>query len=241
MSIFKVGDTVRRVKGFEGDTLVIGNVYVVSYFDPNKVQVEGDSGRYAPEFFELVQPEVIQVGDTVRRTESVPVSLQIDYPVMQVGAEFVVRDTGESLGVLYFHETAYIGWSGKSFQKVEKPVPERLAANVAAELLIEGTTPMQYYMSGAWNDVHVPHVWTIENLREVPLRIKPKTIEINGVTVLAPLKPCTSRTYVWYIDMYSGVVRDIYIHKGHKLKYFWATEEDAQAVLDAMLLPIKDL
>ena len=239
MSKFKVGDKVRRIKGFTGDSLVIGNVYVVSYYAPCKVQVEGASGKYAPEFFELVQPEVIQVGDTVRRTESVSVSLQIDYPVMQLGAEFVVDDTCDG-AIVYFKETGSVGWSLSAFQKVEKPVPERLAANVAAELLIEGTEPLQYYMSGIWNDVHVPHVWTIENLREVPFRRKPKTIEINGVTVLAPLnlENVQPKQEVWVVIIASEAVCKT-TYREH-IQNCWATKEDAQAVLDAMLLPFKD-
>lgn len=237
MSKFKVGDTVRRVKGFEGDTLVIGNVYVVSYFDPNNVQVVGDSGRYAPEFFELVQPDVIQVGDTVQRTESVPVSLQTDYPVMQLGAEFVVDDTCDG-AIVYFKETDSVGWSLSAFQKVEKPVPERLAANVAAELLIEGTEPLQYYSAGQWFDVKYPTMLTVRNIIDTPLRRKPKTIEINGVTVLAPVK-LKQGTKVYYADIGRGNVQEAYV--GGAVINYWATKEDAQAVLDAMLLPIKDL
>lgn len=181
-----------------------------------------------------------KVGDTVRRTEWVPVSLQTDCPVMQVGATFIVKDVYEDLGLLYFDETGTVGWSSLGFQKVEEPTVERLAANVAAELLIEGAEPLQYYWRGEWYDVEHPHSVTVGRISKVPFRIKPKTIEINGVTVLAPLKINTETAGYWYINMYSGVVcrstGSIIIGA-----YTWATKEDAQAVLDAILLPFKDL
>ena len=242
MSKFNVGDKVRRIKGFEGDTLVIGNVYVVTYCDNNNLQVEGDTDKYAPEYFEIVQT-AIQVGDTVRRTEWVPVSLQTDYPVMQVGATFIVKDVYEDLGLLYFDETGTVGWSSLGFQKVEEPVVERLAANVAAELLIEGTEPLQYYWRGEWYDVEHPHSVTVGRISKVPFRRKPKTIEINGVTVLAPLNLDTlnERQIVWVVSLAGDYVYETVYTKDSIVKNCWATKEDAQAVLDATLLPFKDL
>lgn len=182
------------------------------------------------------------VGDTVRRTAWVPVSLQTDYPVMQVGAEFIVDDICDGT-IVYFKETGYVGWSASAFQKVEKPVVERLAANVAAELLIEGTEPLQYYMSGMWHDVKHPHLFTIAALRDGKFRRKPKTIEINGVTVLAPLNLDTlyKRQLVWVVFLTGEYVYATKYTKDSRVKNCWATKEDAQAVLDAMLLPFKDL
>lgn len=190
--------------------------------------------------FELVQ-EGIKVGDTVRRTEFVPVSLQTDHPIMQIGAEFVVTDVDNVTGGLYFAETGSVGWWLQGFQKVEKPVVERLAANVAAELLIEGTEPLQYYMSGVWNDVKHPRLFTIAALRDGKFRRKPKTIEINGASVPAPLdarqKEVISKAWTVHINTAS-------VHPTYSLsttEFCWATEEDAIEVLDAMLLPFKDL
>lgn len=184
-----------------------------------------------------------KVGDKVRRTEWVPVSLQTDYPVMQVGAEFIVKDIDEDLGVLYFHETGYMGWSIKCFQKVEEPVVERLAANVAAELLIEGAEPLQYYWRGEWYDVEHPHSVTVGRISKVPFRRKPKTVEINGSTVLAPLNLGTldERQLVWVVFLTGEYVYEIKYTKDSRVKNCWATKEDAQAVLDALLLPFKDL
>ena len=183
-----------------------------------------------------------KVGDTVRRTEWVPVSLQTDHPVMQVGAEFVVKDVCDGC-ILYFDETKFTGWSIGCFQKVEKPTVERLAANVAAELLIEGIEPLQYYMNGCWSDVICTYVFTIKNLRDIPFRRKPKTIEINGVTVLAPLNLDTldERQLVWVVFLTGEYVYETKYTKDSRVQNCWATKEDAQAVLDALLLPFKDL
>lgn len=240
-----------RYTGKTDDKFVYGGVYHITNIDRNPIRycVMGLTGRtwLEPNLtniwsreFELVQ-DAIQVGDTVRRTQWVPVSLQTDYPVMQVGAAFIVKDIDEDLGVLYFHETGYMGWSIKCFQKVEEPVVERLAANVAAELLIEGTEPLQYYMSGVWNDVKHPHLFTIAALRDGKFRRKPKTIEINGVTVPAPLNRDTKQVkeQVWLVLVGAARVRQTYVTEA--LEHCWATKEDAQAVLDAMLLPFKGL
>lgn len=238
MSKFNVGDKVRRIKGFTGDTLVIGNVYEVTYCDNTNLKVVGDSGIYSPVYFELVQSNAIQVGDTVRRTEWVPVSLQTDYPVMQVGSEFVVTDVDNVTGGIYFAETGSVGWWVQGFQKVEEPTVERLAANVAAELLIEGAEPLQYYWRGEWYDVEHPQSVTVGRIRKVPFRHKPKTIEINGVPVPAPVK-LKQDIKVYFADIGRGIVQEAYV--GCPVVNYWATKEDAQAVLDAMLLPFKDL
>ena len=183
-----------------------------------------------------------KVGDKVRRTEWVPVSLQTDYPVMQVGAEFIVDDICDGT-IVYFKETGYVGWSASAFQKVEKPVVERLAANVAAELLIEGTEPLQYYWRGEWYDVEHPHSVTVGRISKVPFRRKPKTVEINGSTVLAPLNLDTlnERQIVWVVSLAGDYVYETVYTKDSIVKNCWATKEDAQAVLDALLLPFKDL
>ena len=239
----QVGDVIKRIRGSVADTIRVGNTYTVRAVGQGGLWVEGDEGHYAPQFFELItRPSTIQVGDTVRRTEWVPVSLQTDHPVMQVGAEFVVKDVCDDC-ILYFDETKFMGWSIRCFQKVEEPTVERLAANVAAELLIEGTEPLQYYIGGIWYDVQHPTAFTIQNIIERPLRRKPKTIEINGVTVLAPLNLDTlnERQLVWVVFLTGEYVYETKYTKDSRVKNCWATKEDAQAVLDALLLPFKDL
>lgn len=235
----QVGDVIKRIRGSVADTIRVGNTYTVRAVGQGGLWVEGDEGHYAPQFFELItRPSNIQVGDTVRRTAWVPTSLQTDYPVMQVGAAFEVTNVHHNTGVLYFDETGTVGWSIKCFQKVEEPTVERLAANVAAELLIEGTAPLQYYWRGEWYDVEHPHSVTVGRISKVPFRIKPKTIEINGVSVLAPVK-LKQGTKVYYADIGRGNVQEAYV--GGAVINYWATKEDAQAVLDATLLPFKDL
>lgn len=121
----------------------------------------------------------------------------------------------------------------------EEPVElERLPQNRAAELLIEGIDPIQYYLNCEWHDVNNAHKLTVHDLRRLPFRIKPKpkTVVINGVTVLAPLK-LEQGTRVYYPDIGRGNVQEAYV--GGTVVNYWATAKDAQAVLNAMLLPFK--
>lgn len=80
----------------------------------------------------------------------------------------------------------------------------------------------------------------LTRLSEYKLRLKPSKILINGIPVPAPAKLEEIKDY-FYILGVSGEI----IHKVDKMyigdnKNFWATEEDAQEVLDAMLLPFKE-
>lgn len=82
---------------------------------------------------------------------------------------------------------------------------------------------------------------TIEDLKHIKLRLKPKTIVINGVEVPAPLDLAA----LGYPDKVYGLNlsrKSVYDTTGHTNRgLFWATEEDAQRVLDAMLLPFNEL
>jgi hypothetical protein len=181
----------------------------------------------------------LKVGDTVRRTAWVPTRLQTDYPIMQVGAEFVVDDICCRPKV-YFKATGCIGWSLNGFEKVTKDAQEPLTANAAAELLIEGTEQLQYHVQDTWYDVRHPNLWTVADLREITFRVKPvpKTIKINGVTVLAPVKLKRGTPVYYPCICRSNVQRDFV---GDSITTYWATREGAQAALDAMLLPLKEL
>ena len=72
-------------------------------------------------------------------------------------------------------------------------------------------------------------------------RVKPKTIVINGVEVPAPI----DTKYLGYPDKVYGVNfsrKSVYDTTGNTDRgLFWATEEDAQKALDAMLIPFNNL
>ena len=77
---------------------------------------------------------------------------------------------------------------------------------------------------------------TLEDLKHIKLRRKPKTVTINGVEVAAPVELPVG-TKVWYPSVAcKGLQKGI---AGGGLNIYWATEEDAQKALDAMLIPFK--
>ena len=79
---------------------------------------------------------------------------------------------------------------------------------------------------------------TLDMLQNIKLRRKPKTVTINGVEVAAPVELPVG-TKVWYPSVAcKGLQKGI---AGGGLNIYWATEEDAQKALDAMLIPFNNL
>lgn len=77
---------------------------------------------------------------------------------------------------------------------------------------------------------------TLEDLKRIKLRHKPKTVVINGVEVVAPVE--LPRYTVGYTP--SLCHKEVQTASAGKGRIMWATEEDAQKALDAMLIPFKD-
>lgn len=78
---------------------------------------------------------------------------------------------------------------------------------------------------------------TLEDLKHIKLRHKPKTVIINGVEVVAPAKKNDIEQYFYTVNFSENTVHTIdkiYIDNG--FNYYWATKEDAQKALDAMLI-----
>ena len=83
---------------------------------------------------------------------------------------------------------------------------------------------------------------TLEDLKHIKLRHKPKTVVINGVEVAAPTKKEDIGQYFYTINFSENIVHTIdKIYINNNFKYYWATEEDAQKALDAMLIPFNNL
>lgn len=96
--------------------------------------------------------------------------------------------------------------------------------------------------TGNWHDFHCGLKYiTLDMLTNTKFRHKPKTIVINGVEVPAPLDTKS----LGYPDKVYGLNfsrKSVYDTTGHTNRgLFWATEEDAQRVLDAMLIPFNKL
>ena len=83
---------------------------------------------------------------------------------------------------------------------------------------------------------------TIEDLKHIKLRLKPKTILINGVEVPAPAKKDDIEHYFYTVNFSEGIIHTIdKLYINNNFKHYWATEKDAQKVLDALLIPLNGL
>ena len=77
---------------------------------------------------------------------------------------------------------------------------------------------------------------TLKDLENIKFRYKPETVTINGVEVLAPVElPRYTEGYVPSI-----CYREVQTASAGKGRIMWATKEDAQKALDAMLIPFKE-
>lgn len=77
---------------------------------------------------------------------------------------------------------------------------------------------------------------TLDMLQNTKFRHKPKTVIINGVEVVAPVE------LPRYTEGYTPSLchREVQTASAGKGRIMWATKEDAQKVLDAMLIPFKE-
>lgn len=93
-------------------------------------------------------------------------------------------------------------------------------------------------VSGEWRRVGRPYSQLcLKTLSKYKLRHKPKTVVINGVEVAAPVE--LTRYTVGYTP--SLCHREVQTASAGKGRIMWATEEDAQKALDAMLIPFNNL
>lgn len=113
----------------------------------------------------------------------------------------------------------------------------------AAEALLKGEElEVIISKSEEWQplDKHQNSV-TVKNIKRWKFRRKPKTVIINGVEVVAPIdtKSLGYPDKVWGLNL---TRKSVYSSTGHTNEgLFWATEEDAQKALDAMLIPFNKL
>ena len=98
-------------------------------------------------------------------------------------------------------------------------------------------------VSGEWRRVGRPYSQQcLKTLFKHKLRHKPKTVIINGVTVLAPLTRKPNQEFIYFINFFKSRVYQLPTENlTFNHKYFWATKEDAQQVLNAMLIPFNEL
>lgn len=177
-----------------------------------------------------------KVGDKVVRTKG-------DFRFLREGDICLVTGLSPN-GKLGIDDDVNYCYSPDNFELyVEEAIEDILTPLQAAEALLKGgELEVITSKKGEWQtlDKHQNSV-TVKNIKYWKFRHKPKTIIINGVEVPAPLD-----TYaLGYPDKVYGLNfsrKSVYDTTGHTDKgLFWATEEDAQKVLDAMLIPFNQL
>lgn len=97
-------------------------------------------------------------------------------------------------------------------------------------------TPLEYSPKANghpdWFPLTNPKYVNLGAIEQCDFRIEPQTVEVNGIDVPKPAKLPTS-TLVWYPAVGCNTVQRGRVSTS--LRTYWATEEDAQAVLDAIL------
>lgn len=151
-----------------------------------------------------------------------------------------ISDKNEWAGSFRINLKGHDGVSGKFTYEAscfELYIEDVLSPLEAAEALMN-KDKLQVFDSDAnkWYGFHneLRNI-TLEDLKHIKLRHKPKTVIINGVEVVAPVE--LPRYTVGYTP--SLCHREVQTASAGKGRIMWATEEDAQKALDAMLIPFK--
>lgn len=173
-----------------------------------------------------------KVGDKVIRVQGRGVLIPVGTVVTVRG----VNDTGRGNFVTEYKG----GYDAINFEYyVEQPLVDSttvLTPLKVAEYLLAGTPELEYRgVSSGWFTVKHPHLLRIKTVQECTFRVKPQTVKVNGIDVPKPIDTAA----LGYPDKVYGINlsrHSIYRTTGHTNRGdFWATKEDAQAVLDAIL------
>ena len=237
---FKVGDEVTLKEDISSIYLKHNKEYVVDKVFDDKLFVQGVDFKYDSKIFELAKEKNMKkfkVGDKVVRV-SETYGKAIKGGVYEVSG---VSDNGHfgSCGInLKGHEgvSGKFNYESSCFDLYDDNI---LSPLEAAEALMNRDN-LQVFDSddNKWNGFHneLRNI-TLEDLKHIKLRRKPKTVIINGVEVEAPVELPVG-TKVWYPSVAcKGLQKG---SAGGGLSIYWLKEEDAQKALDAMLIPFKD-
>lgn len=177
-----------------------------------------------------------KVGDKLVRTKG-------DFRFLREGDICLVTGLKPN-GKLEIDDDVGYCYSPDNFESyVEEGLTEVLTPLQASEAILSGeSVEVITSNKGEWKSLlKHPNSLTIKQLKSWKFRIKQKTMVINGVEVPAPLDTAA----LGYPDKVYGLNfsrKSVYDTTGHTDKgLFWATKEDAQQVLDAMLIPFNDL
>ena len=170
-----------------------------------------------------------KVGDKVIRVQDAGDWLSIG----QVCTVTKVADTGRAIQV-----DVTGGWyNANNFEHyVEQPAVDSTAVLTPLkvfECILDGT-PLEYrtFSSPHWHTLEYPEQTSAASFKIAEFRIESQTVEVNGIDVPKPVKLPTG-TLVWYPAVGCNTVQRGRVSTS--LRTYWTTEEDAQAVLDAIL------
>lgn len=238
MSKFKVGDEVTLKEDISSIYLKHNKYYVVDKVFDDKLFVQGVDFKYDSKIFELVKESNMnkfKVGDKVVRT-GLSVGKALQGGVYEISEVFPL--ISNRIGInLEGHETDGISSFQYYSSGFDLYVNGVLPPLEAAEALMNKDN-LQVFDSDAnkWYGFHneIRNI-TLEDLKHIKLRRKPKTVIINGIEVVAPVE------LPRYTEGYTPSLchREVQTASAGKGRIMWATEEDAQKALDAMLISFK--
>ncbi len=245
MSKFKVGDEVTLKEDISSIYLKHNKDYVVDKVFDDKLFVQGVDFKYDSKIFDLVKESSMskfKVGDKVVRV-SETYGKAIKGEVYEV-SEVSDNEWAGSCGInLKGHEcvSGKFNYESSCFDLYIDGV---LSPLEAAEALMN-KEPLQEFCehTGKWVVFACSLKGiTLDMLQNTKFRHKPKTVIINGVEVVAPMSlkeilECKDRREGYVIEI---AQRKVYSKRILQGQIMWATEEDAQKALDAMLLPFKE-
>ena len=232
MNKFKVGDKVTLKEDMRSVYLKHNQEYVVDKVFDDNLFVQGVDFKYNSKIFELVKESNMnkfKVGDKVKlKSGTCCVDLNhIDEYTVEKSCRNAVKVIGKEL--------TYAVDVFRLYEEANESESGILSPLEAAEALMN-KDKLQVFDSDAnkWYGFHneLRNI-TLEDLKHIKLRHKPKTVVINGVEVVAPVE--LPRYTVGYTP--SLCHREVQTASAGKGRIMWATEDDAQKALDAMLIP----
>ena len=238
MNKFKVGDEVRLKEDMRSIYLKNNKEYIVDEVFYDKLFVQGVDFKYDSNIFELVKESNMnkfKVGDKVKLKSSLScINLNhID--------TYTVRKSYDNVVEMIGLEHPY---PEHGFNLIEQSNDNPIATDIltpleAAEAMLNKDNLQIYNINdNKWREFlgELKNV-TLEDLKHIKIRHKPKTVVINGVEVAAPVELPVG-TKVWYPSVaYKGLQKGV---AGGELSIYWLKEEDAQKALDAMLIPFEE-
>ena len=110
-----------------------------------------------------------------------------------------------------------------------------------AEAMLNGEDLLYLNYLNNWAEAGKSLDYSLKFLSKEKFKRKPKTVTINGVEVVAPVEAYLSLDILFGLNMANNKPYKILGRDAHPEVYYWATKEDAQKALDAMLIPFNNL